>query len=93
MVAGRGNNMKFQTTLLHAVEVADKLWLNGAEVKSKGFNTTLEQLTLETDGEYLIFDNQIVDVEFGAFKALTVLGASHNFQAQIIRHIVKKDIS
>lgn len=85
--------MKFQPTLLQVVEAADKLWLNGAEVKIKDFNTTLKQLTLGTDNEYLIFENQIVDVEFGAFKALTVLGASRNFQAQMVRHIAKKDIS
>lgn len=85
--------MKFQPTLLQVVEAADKLWLNGAEVKIKDFNTTLKQLTLGTDDEYLIFENQTVDVEFGAFKALTVLGASRNFQAQMVRHIAKKDIS
>lgn len=84
--------MKFQATLLQVVDAADKLWLNGTEVKSMNFNPTLKQLTLETDGEYLIFDNQVVDVEYGAFKALTVIGASRNFQAQIIRHIAKKDI-
>ena len=84
--------MKFQATLLQVVDAADKLWLNGTEVKSMNFNPALKQLTLETDGEYLIFDNQIVDVEYGAFKALTVIGASRNFQAQIIRHIAKKDI-
>jgi len=85
--------MKFRPTLLQVVEAADKLWLNGAEVTLKDFNTTLKQLTLGTDDEYLIFENQIVDVEFGAFKALTVLGASRNFQAQMVRHIAKKDIS
>lgn len=85
--------MKFRPTLLQVVEAADKLWLNGAEVTLKDFNTTLKQLTLGTDDEYLIFENQIVDVEFGAFKALTVLGNSRNFQAQMVRHIAKKDIS
>ncbi|MAB41890.1 MAG: hypothetical protein CMK77_06365 [Pseudomonadales bacterium] len=85
--------MKFQPTLLQVVEAADKLWLNGTEVKIKDFNPTLKQLALGTDDEYLIFENQIVDVEFGAFKALTVLGASRNFQAQMVRHIAKKDIS
>jgi len=89
----QGDNMKFQPTLLQVVEAADKLWLNGAEVKTKDFNTTLKQLTLGTDDEYLLFENQIVDVEFGAFKALTVLGTSRNFQAQMVRHIAKKDIS
>ena len=85
--------MKFQPTLLQVVEAADKLWLNGTEVKIKDFNPTLKQLALGTDDEYLIFENQIVDVEFGAFKALTVLGASRNFQAQMVRHIAKMDIS
>lgn len=85
--------MKFQPTLFQVVEAADKLWLNGTEVKIKDFNPTLKQLALGTDDEYLIFENQIVDVEFGAFKALTVLGASRNFQAQMVRHIAKKDIS
>jgi len=85
--------MKFQPTLLQVVEAADKLWLNGTEVKIKDFNPTLKQLALGTDDEYLIFENQIVDVEFGAFKALTVLGTSRNFQAQMVRHIAKKDIS
>ena len=85
--------MKFQPTLLQVVEAADKLWLNGTEVKIKDFNPTLKQLALGTDDEFLIFEIQIVDVEFGAFKALTVLGASRNFQAQMVRHIAKKDIS
>ena len=84
--------MKFQTTLLRAVEIADQLWLNGVRVKSKGVNA-LQQLTIETDQEFLILENQLVDVEFGAFKAMTLHGTSRNFQAQIVRHITKKDIS
>ncbi|SDT17640.1 MULTISPECIES: hypothetical protein [Halopseudomonas] len=84
--------MRFQTTLLRAAEIADQLWLNGARVKAKSINA-LQQLTIETDQEFLILENQLVDVEFGAFKAVTLYGTSRNFQAQMVRHITKKDIS
>lgn len=84
--------MRFQTTLLRAVEIADQLWLNGSRVKAKSINA-LQQLTIETDQEFLILENQLVDVEFGAFKAVTLYGTSRNFQAQVVRHLSKKDIS
>ncbi len=84
--------MRFQTTLFRVAEVADQLWLNGVEVNGKHFNATLQQLTLETKIDYVVLENQRVEIEFGAFKALTLQGTSRNFQAQMTRHIAKKDL-
>lgn len=85
--------MKFKTTFLRVVEVADQLWLNGIKVQGKYFNASLRRLILETKGEHLIFDDQPVDIEFGAFKALTLQGVSCSFQAQMIRHVAQQDLS
>lgn len=85
--------MKFKTTLFRVAEIADQLWLNGFEVNGKYINATLQRLTLETEIDYVVLEDQRVEVEFGAFKALTLEGASRNFQAQMVRHIAKKDLS
>lgn len=86
-------NIPFKTTLLRVAEIADQLWLNGVKVKNTDFDFHLQMLTLETENCNAILEEQRVQVEFGAFKALNLLGNSVNIQAMMVSAIAPEHIS